>query len=305
MTRLRFPALLAAMALAWTSTASAAPSASGVPDKPPVAFSVIKTGKSSAKEALVWSGGSWGRNVDNNFSAILIRHGDRELLFDTGLGAKVDSQYAQGMPGWAHAFFKYDKPIDPVRAQLQRAGVAPVRQIILSHSHWDHASGVVDFPEAEVWVSPEELAVIKKPGAGLGQAWTSQVGDPRIAWRSLTFTPVAYHGFDRSLDLFGDGSVVLVPQYGHTPGSVGLFLTTSSGRRYFFCGDAVWSAAAIKDARRKSWLANQLADGDKARTQAEIVRMSALAKREPDLTIVPAHDATVQNRLGYFPKWVE
>ncbi|HEX7943292.1 MAG TPA: hypothetical protein VF495_01430, partial [Phenylobacterium sp.] len=112
------------------------------------------------------------------------------------------------------------------------------------------------------------------------------------------------HGFDRSLDLFGDGTVVLVPQFGHTPGSVGLFLTTSSGRRYFFCGDAVWSAAALKDARPKFWLANQLADADKRRTQAEVARMALLAKREPDLTIVPAHDSTVQNRLGYFPKWV-
>ncbi len=300
MTRLRFPALLAAMALAWTPAAAHAAA-----DKPLVAFSVIKTGKSSAKEAMVWSGGSWGRNVDNNFSAILIRHGDRELLFDTGLGARVDSQYAQGMPWWARSSFKYETPIDPAQAQLARAGEAPIRQIILSHSHWDHASGVVDFPGAEVWVSPEELAVIKTPGAGLGQAWSSQVGDPSIAWRSLAFQPVAYHGFDRSLDLFGDGSVVLVPQYGHTPGSVGLFLTTSSGRRYFFCGDAVWSAAALKQARPKSWLASQLADADKARTQAEIDRMAALAKREPDLTFVPAHDSTVQNRLGYFPKWID
>jgi len=300
MTRFKIPALLAAMALACASAASAAE-----PGRAPVSFAVIKTGRSSAQEALVWSGGRWDRKIDNNFSAILIRHGDRELLFDTGLGARVDSQYAQDMPGWAKAFFKYDKPIIPARVQLERAGAPPVRQIILSHSHWDHASGVVDFPGAEVWVSPEELAVIRRPGAGLGQAWRSQVADPAIAWRTLAFTGGAYHGFDRSLDLFGDGSVVLVPQFGHTPGSVGLFLTTGAGRRFFFCGDAVWSAAAIKDARRKSWLANQLADADKARTQAEIARMSALSRREPDLTFVPAHDSVVQDRLGYFPKWVD
>jgi glyoxylase-like metal-dependent hydrolase (beta-lactamase superfamily II) len=296
MTRFRLPALAAAITLAWTSAVQALPA-------PPVSFAVVKTGQSTAREALVYSGGRWGRTAVNAFSAILIRHGDQQLLFDTGLGAQVDSQYAHDMPGWAKAFFKYEKPVDPVRAQLQRAGAPPVRQIILSHSHWDHASGVMDFPEAEVWASPEELAVIRKPGSGLGHAWTSQVGAPGIKWRALAFKPIPYHGFDRSLDLFGDGSVVLVPQYGHTPGSVGLFVTTSSGRRYFFCGDAVWSAAALKNARPKSWLANQLADADKARTQAEIVRMSALAKREPDLTIVPAHDAAVQDRLGYFPKW--
>lgn len=296
MIHLRFSAVMAAMALAWTTAAQAAT---------PVSFSIIKTGKTTSREALIYSGGRWGQAVDSNFSAILIRHGDRELLFDTGLGAQVDRQYAGGMPVWARAFFKYDKPIDPVRAQLARAGEKPVRQIILSHSHWDHASGVVDFPAAEVWVTAEEREVIGKPGKGLGQAWASQVGAPGIAWRTLAFKPTRYHGYDRSLDLFGDGSAVLVPQSGHTPGSVGLFLTTSSGKRYFFCGDAVWSAAALRGARPKFWLANRLADHDKARTQAEIVRMTALAKREPDLTIVPAHDATVQNHLGYFPKWVE
>jgi glyoxylase-like metal-dependent hydrolase (beta-lactamase superfamily II) len=301
MTHVRITAILAAMALAWTS---AAPGPAKAAEPPAVSFAIVKTGKSTAKEALIYSGGSWSRGVDSNFVAILIRHGDRELLFDTGLGAKVDSQYAQGMPWWARGSFKYDKPIDPARAQLARAGAPPVSQIILSHSHWDHASGVVDFPGAEVWVAPEELAVIRKPGSGLGEAWRSQVGDRAIAWRALTFQAIAYHGFDRSLDLFGDGTVVLVPQFGHTPGSVGLFLTTSSGRRYFFCGDAVWSAAALKDARPKFWLANQLADADKRRTQAEIARMALLAKREPDLTIVPAHDSTVQNRLGYFPKWI-
>jgi glyoxylase-like metal-dependent hydrolase (beta-lactamase superfamily II) len=296
MRRLRLPAVLAAMTLAWTPAAWAAAA--------PVSFAVIKTGKTVAREALIYSGGRWDKPVASNFSAILIRHGDRELLFDTGLGVQVDSQYAHDMPTWARAFFKYEKPIDPVRDQMRRAGEPPVRQIILSHSHWDHASGVVDFPGAEVWVSPEELAVIRRPGSGLGHAWGTQVGAPGIAWRTLTFRPAPYHGFDRSLDLFGDGSVVLVPQFGHTPGSVGLFLTTGSGRRYFFCGDAVWSAAALKNARPKSWLANRLADADKARTQAEIVRMTSLAKREPDLTIVPAHDSTVQDRLGYFPKWI-
>jgi len=303
MTHVRMTAILAAMALAW-STATPGPAEATEASKPAVSFAIVKTGKSTAKEALIYSGGSWSRSVDSNFVAILIRHGDRELLFDTGLGAKVDSQYAQGMPWWARPSFKYDKPVDPARAQLARAGEPPVSQIILSHSHWDHASGVVDFPGAEVWVAPEELAVIRKPGSGLGEAWRSQVGDRAIAWRALTFQPVAYHGFDRSLDLFGDGTVVLVPQFGHTPGSVGLFLTTSSGRRYFFCGDAVWSAAALKDARPKFWLANHLADADKRRTQAEVARMALLAKREPDLTIVPAHDSTVQNRLGYFPKWI-
>jgi glyoxylase-like metal-dependent hydrolase (beta-lactamase superfamily II) len=131
------------------------------------------------------------------------------------------------------------------------------------------------------------------------------VGDPSIHWKTIAFQPKPYRGYPESLDLYGDGTVVLVPQYGHTPGSVGMFLTTSSGRRFFFCGDTVWSAAAIPASRQKFWLARSIADRDAPATLAQIERMTALQKADPGLIIVPAHDSRVQAKLGYFPTWVE
>ncbi len=59
-------------------------------------------------------------------------------------------------------------------------------------------------------------------------------------------------GFDESLDLFGDGRLVLVPLPGHTPGSVGLFVTLDSGRRLFFSGDTSWRLEASKAHGRNS-----------------------------------------------------
>ncbi len=295
--RPRLAGLLTALAvLAVGLPALAAPP----PPPPKVSFAIVRTGRTIVQESLLYAGGDKTVKVDNNFSAFLIRHGDDSFLFDTGLGSRIDSQYARDMPGWKRPFFKYLKPIIPARDQLARAGLPPIRRVILSHSHWDHASGVVDFPQAEIWASKEELAFIRSGGA-----WPSQVGEPSIRWRTIIFQPKPYRGFAQSLDLYGDGSVVLVPQFGHTPGAVGMFVTTSSGRRFFFCGDTVWSAAAIPHARPKFWLASLLADSDAARTHAEIDRMRALQKADPSLIIVPAHDSRVQARLGYFPNWVE
>ncbi|MDQ0466741.1 glyoxylase-like metal-dependent hydrolase (beta-lactamase superfamily II) [Caulobacter ginsengisoli] len=295
--RPRFAGLVAGFAAALAVLAIGLPAAAAGPR---VSFAIVKTGRTVVQESLLYAGGDKAAKLDNNFSAFLIRHGDDEFLFDTGLGARIDSQYAQDMPGWKQRFFKYLKPIIPARDQLARAGLPPIRRVILSHSHWDHASGVVDFPQAEVWVTKEELAFIRGGGA-----WPSQVGAPSIRWRTILFQPRPYRGFAQSLDLYGDGTVVLVPQFGHTPGAVGMFVTTSSGRRFFFCGDTVWSAAAIPQARPKFWLAGLLADSDAGRTQAEIDRMRALQKADPGLTIVPAHDSRVQARLGFFPNWVE
>ena len=44
-------------------------------------------------------------------------------------------------------------------------------------------------------------------------------------------------------------------------------------------------------------------DADAAATLGEVRRLNAVMAANPDLTIVPAHDAAVQDGLGYFPNW--
>ena len=108
-----------------------------------------------------------------------------------------------------------------------------------------------------------------------------------------------------SADLFGDGSIVLVPLFGHTAGSVGMFVTVDSGKRYFFVGDAVWNAQALKKGSPKFWAARLLVDDDCAHTQQSIEQIRTLMAKRPEIVVVPAHDGTVQQTLGYFPAWVK
>ncbi|MEO7547245.1 MAG: MBL fold metallo-hydrolase [Ramlibacter sp.] len=271
---------------------------------PEVGFAIVKTGTLQVREGLLYSGGDFSKKVDNIYSAILIRHAGEFILFDTGLGSHIAQQYRQDMPLLLRPFFKYQDPVLPVRAQLESAGIGRLSRIVLSHSHWDHASGVTDFPGTPVLVAPEELEVIRRPAGKLGAPWPSQVGDKSIQWQQIAFEPRLYEGFERSLDLFRNGKVVLVPMNGHTPGSVGLFLTVDSGKRYFFVGDAVWSAGALVNGSPKFWAARMQADDDAARTQGTIEQIRAAMQRDPGLVVVPAHDGTVQNALGYFPAWV-
>ena len=42
--------------------------------------------------------------------------------------------------------------------------------------------------------------------------------------RELRFSDTPYEIYPQSLDLYKDGSIVLVPLPGHTPGSVGVFI---------------------------------------------------------------------------------
>ena len=265
-------------------------------------FALVKTGSTDSRAGLSYADGSLMQPFRFNYIAVLVKHRSGTLLYDTGLGTRVDQQAAADSPWWAKLLAGYEH-LNPARRQLDAAGEPLPTRIFLSHAHWDHISALEDFPEAQVWVTVAEREFVRhgKPPA----VWPSQVASKRIHWKEFAYESKPVLGFDQTLDLFGDGNAVLVAMPGHTPGSTGLLLTTDSGNRYFFVGDTVWNAAAIGAESPKSWLGRRFADSDVAQVRAQIGKLRKLQQLLPDMVIVPAHDATVQDKLGYFPQWVK
>ncbi len=108
-------------ALMFTGSIAAQDAQSAVAGRPRVGFSIVKTSKVAVAERLLIPGGSYSKKIDTNFSAFLIKHDQDYLLFDTGLGTKIDAQYEQDMPYWQRPFFKFDRPVVPARKQLDDA----------------------------------------------------------------------------------------------------------------------------------------------------------------------------------------
>jgi glyoxylase-like metal-dependent hydrolase (beta-lactamase superfamily II) len=268
-----------------------------------LAFSVLQTGVSDgAAEALIVGRGRWTVHRRPSQSAVLVRHPSGLLLFDSGLGRQVDAQFAAN--AWRHrVMFGYQRAGHlPVVDQLERAGWDPkqVRAIIPSHMHWDHVSGLADFPDAEVWVTPQE-----REGATHGHApafLASQFAGV-TRWHDVRFDGPARLGFPASHDVFGDGSVVLLPMGGHTAGQTGLLLRLPSGATYLFTGDVTWTVEGVTQASDRSWLLRHLLplDHDEAANRAVIAHLHQLSRRHPGIRIVPAHDENVLETLPKFP----
>jgi N-acyl homoserine lactone hydrolase len=288
-------------ALAWTFRASDLEvGASAPPTLPPpvrtasVTVWALPSGQAEARQGLAYRGGELGQVIPLEMAAVLLRHPKGDLVFDAGLGKNLEA-HLETLPAIARRAMRVTRE-RTVAEQLQRAGIVPAG-IVLTHAHWDHVSGVEDLPGVPVWVTQAERDFVDS-GAEI-TALARHIGTRD--YRTLTFGSGPYLGFSESHDFFGDGTVVLVPAPGHTPGSVIAFLSPSDGSRYALLGDIAWQREGIEHPAERPWLSRQLADADAAGVRGLLVRLHQLARAVPELVMVPAHDRRVLERLPRLP----
>jgi glyoxylase-like metal-dependent hydrolase (beta-lactamase superfamily II) len=255
-----------------------------------VELKAILAGKMLSSAGLAFRGGSLSEERVFGMGGILVRHPKGSILFDTGFGKNVDEHF-KSTPWLMQQTARYVKE-PTVAVQLGTAGI-PISGILLTHAHWDHVSGLEDFRGVPVFVPQAELDFILDGGAPTALA--RQIGSE--LYQSYDFPDGPYLGFERSFDLYSDGSVVIVPAPGHTPGSIFVFIATSDGKRYLLIGDTAWQSEGYDRPAEKPWLARSLVDDDPAKVRALLVRLHQLKQQIPGLIIVPAHDRRIWETL--------
>jgi N-acyl homoserine lactone hydrolase len=166
----------------------------------------------------------------------LIAHPHGRLLFDTGLHCETQTNML-GRYGEERAkrFRVHSQTGDDVVSQLGRLGLAPADVTWVANSHWhfDHCGGNEFFPEATFLVQAREMQAARSPEV-LAQ------GRYRPSARDFEH-PLRYQPVDGEHDVFGDGTVVLMPTYGHTPGHQSLLVRPGRDRRLVFTADACYT----------------------------------------------------------------
>jgi N-acyl homoserine lactone hydrolase len=237
--------------------------------------------------------------------SVLVKHPAGDLLIDTGNSSHFDQEIS-GFPFATWLKLKslagQLKPKVPLPGLLRGLGedTAKLRWAILSHSHLDHAGGLMDLPPLPVLLTREELQFAADPNVqakGYVIAVHTQKFPP-VAVPTLRFESAPYETFDESADLYRDGSVVVVPLRGHTPGSVGIFVNLSPKRRLFYVGDAVDDERGFQEHSGKSLILRD-SDNDEALANQVVGKLSELHEKVPELAIVPAHGRSAYKK--FFP----
>jgi glyoxylase-like metal-dependent hydrolase (beta-lactamase superfamily II) len=256
---------------------------------PPEEMAVLRlsTGVTHRSAAFAYRGGAFGDRRDFTMAALLVRHPQGDLLVDTGFGRDVDA-HLRLMPWLFRVATRFERTRSAAE-QLDAAGYDQrnLRALVLTHAHWDHVSGIPEFPGTPVLVTPEERRFIRDGGALTAVARSFR----DVRFEEYGFEGGPYLGFPRSHDVYGDGAVVIVPAPGHTPGSVIVFLALPRGQRFALVGDLAWQREGITLREERPFLLRALADRDPSQVRENLLRMSAIAARFPELRLVPAHDA--------------
>jgi len=189
--------------------------------------------------------GGWAKET-LPVNVFVIEHDYGLCVFDTGPSARAAE--AGYISRW-HPFLRLARfelgPSDEAGAQLHTLGHDPasVRWVILSHLHTDHVGGLEPFANAEILVARTEwkrfCGLAGRVRGYLPQHWPAGV-EPTL----VDLDGPAVGPFTGSFDLACDGSLLLVPLPGHTPGHIGL-LARGRGGSYLLAGDAAHSTREL------------------------------------------------------------
>jgi N-acyl homoserine lactone hydrolase len=172
--------------------------------------------------------------------SFLIEHEKGLVLFDTGIAPEaIDDPVACYGQELADALGMTSTPEQRLDRQIEALGYtcASVTHVISSHLHFDHSGGLHLFPDAKFYAGQGELAFAHYP-ASLGSFCFMPDQIARFSAYDWHEVP----GVD--VDLFGDGSIVLLFMPGHTPGELSLKVRLAN-RTFILTGDAVHLRQAL------------------------------------------------------------
>lgn len=164
---------------------------------------------------------------------LLLQHNDRLMLVDTGA---VSTDPAADARRHSAFFLAIDRirlnPVEAAARQIQALGhsVDDVSDIVMTHLDFDHAAGLVDFPNARIHLAKAEADAAVHPSGPINQARyrLDQFRDSMKRWR--TYSTFEQNWFGLAAEPIADwDDVFLVELPGHTPGHCGVAIKTEGG----------------------------------------------------------------------------
>jgi N-acyl homoserine lactone hydrolase len=254
--------------------------------RPDIRLYVLDTGLIDCADYAMFSP-SAGPGVHRRLSvrSYLAVHPEGVLLWDTGIADAVASR-PDGERIMDTIVFRVPKTLS---SQLAEIGHSPadVDVLGLSHLHIDHVGNLDRFTRARVVMQQAEHDAAYGPDA-------EQSGYIPETYAALDQQKI--HAIVGEHDVFGDGTAVMTPLPGHTPGHQGLLVSLRESGPILLAADTTYSAHdyALAAVRRANF--------DLGESRRSIERAQQL-ERELGATVWLHHDLETQRAVRTAPHY--
>ena len=254
--------------------------------RPSIRLYVLDTGLIECADFTMFSP-SAGPGVYQAMSvrSYLVVHPEGVLLWDTGIADAI-AERRGGERIMDPIVFRVPRTLS---SQLAEIGHSPAEVDVLglSHLHLDHVGNVDQFPDARVVMQQADYDAAFGPTP-----------------ERIEFFPESYASLDQEkihtvageYDVFGDGTVVMEPLPGHTPGHQGLLLNLPESGPVLLATDIAYSAQDYADVAVR----NSNFDLDESRRSIERAKQ---LERELGATVWLHHDLEAQRAVRTAPRY--
>ena len=242
-----------------------------------------------------WTGfsGIWNAGWDRQrfwapVLAFLIEHPDEGLiLVDAGLrlSQTKEDYYRPRLDGNARLYEDSINVLDgssTIPAQLRRLGfeITDVRHLIITHWHEDHVGELNTFPHATVHLSEHEWNDRRRFAYRPSHEWVE-------TWSTIDFDSGKLGSFDASEDLFEDGSIIMLPAFGHSFGHLAVYVNQGDYGAVV-TGDALYS---LRHLSPESLTATNFISAEAQETQSDSIRrIRSLKDTLGEVILLTQHD---------------